>query len=497
VARCGKPGAEVDGCVPMNLLAGADAKAISQDMIDYVTFTGVAGGFNRQQTLLGSLRGQVVKTPWGGDVSVALGADYRREAGGFTPDPLTATGDTTAGGTEPTDGSYNVSEGFVEISAVPVVGKGFAQWVELNLAARAFDYDTFGSGVTWKAGGLFRTHGGVALRGTYSTAFRAPNVSELFSGLTDSFPPAVDPCDTTPPDSDEPITLDPEVARNCADAGVPADASFGTSQQRSRVGGNAALQEETAKVFTAGVVFEPPAVKGLAFTLDYFNIDIENAIQRLGAQVILTNCYARSNQDYCKLIERNPNLGQSIQSIDDATKNVGGTATSGVDFSVSYDRAYGFGRMRHSLEGTYLRSFEIDNTLQTLNAKGNFDFGVFPTVKTNFTTTWAKDGLSAGFNLRFVSSFDECEDANCNGLDEVDEATRKMKTRTVDSNITTDVFAGYSMKSKMGVTSLSLGVNNVLDQDPPLIYNGFAGDSDASTYDFIGRFVYARMSQQF
>jgi outer membrane receptor protein involved in Fe transport len=380
---------------------------------------------------------------------------------------------------------------------VPVVGKGLAQWVELNLAARAFDYDTFGSGVTWKAGGLFRTLGGVSLRGTYSTAFRAPNVAELFSGVADSFPPAVDPCDTTPPDSDEPVTLDPEVARRCAEAGVPANASFGTGQQRARVGGNSSLQEETAKVFTAGVVFEPPQVKGLALTLDYFNIDIESAIQALGAQVILTNCYVRGLDEYCKLIKRNPTLGYSIDSIDNITKNVGGTATSGLDYSVTYDHTYGFGRLRHSLEGTYLGSFEIDNTLQLLNAKGNFDFGVFPAVKTNFTTTWAKDSLSAGFNVRYVSSFDECKNANCNGLDGMDEATREMKTRTVDANVTADVFAGYSMKSKLGVTSLSLGMNNILDQDPPLIYTGFAGDSDSATYDFVGRFVYARMSQQF
>jgi iron complex outermembrane recepter protein len=380
---------------------------------------------------------------------------------------------------------------------VPVVGRGLAQWVELNLAARAFDYDTFGSGVTGKIGGLFRTVGGVALRGTYSTAFRAPNVGELFSGQADSFLSATDPCDTRPPGSKAPVPLAPDVAERCRAAGVPDNAAFNTSQQRSRVGGNPDLQEETATVITAGVVFEPPAVKGLAFTVDYFNIDIEQAIQSLGPQVILTNCYLRGQEEYCALIERDPIQGGAISSIDNVTKNVGGTATSGIDFSVAYDHTYSFGRLRHSLEGTWLNNFDIDNTLQTLKAKGNFDFGVFPELKTNFTTTWAKDGASAGFNLRFISSYDECQDANCNGLEEEDEMTRETFTRTVDSNLTADVFAGYSLKSKAGVTSLSVGVNNVLDQNPPLIYSGFAGDSDASTYDYMGRFVYARLTQAF
>jgi len=62
---------------------------------------------------------------------------------------------------------------------------------------------------------------------------------------------------------------------------------------------------------------------------------------------------------------------------------------------------------------------------------------------------------------------------------------------------TADLFAGYMMKSKAGITRLTVGVNNLLDQKPPLIYIGFAGDSDASTYDYMGRYIYARLSQAF
>ena len=497
VARCGTAGNEIEGCTPLNLLAGADANAITQDMIDYVTYTGISGGYNRQSTLLGSLHGRLAKTPWGGDIALAVGANYREEGGGFSPDPLTATGDTTGNASEPTDGSFDVKEGFAELSAVPVVGKGAIQWLELNLAARVFDYNTFGSGATWKVGGLFRTLGGVSVRGTYSTAFRAPSIGALYSGLSDSFPQVDDPCDTTPPSSSGPVVLDPDVAARCAQQMVPADAAFGTAQQRSVVGGNPNLKEETAKVFTAGVVFEPPMVKGLSFTVDYFNIDIKDAIQSLGASVILANCYNRGLDDYCDLVKRDPNLGYQIDYIDDATSNVGGNATSGIDFSVAYDHSHDFGRFRHSFEGTWLNTFEIDNTLQVFEAKGNYDFGVYPALKTNFTTTWAKDGISAGFNIRFVSSYDECAASDCNGLEMEDEETRETFTRTVDSNITTDIFAGYTLKSPAGVTNLSVGMNNVLDQDPPLIYSGFAGDSDSSSYDYMGRFVYARLSQQF
>src|SRR5262249_53755025 len=162
---------------------------------------------------------------------------------------------------------------FSELSIVPLSGKPLAEWTEISLAARGFHYNTFGNGATWKAGGLFKTIGGVALRGTYSTAFRAPSVNELYSGKGVSFPKANDPCSTaTNGDgvTDGPL-MNPVLAARCAAQGVPTDAVFGTTQQQAVGGGNPDLKPETAKVITAGIVVEPPAVKGLSLTLDYFN----------------------------------------------------------------------------------------------------------------------------------------------------------------------------------------------------------------------------------
>jgi hypothetical protein len=204
--------------------------------------------------------------------------------------------------------------------------------------------------------------------------------------------------------------------------------------------------------------------------------------------------------DACALITRNPN--GSIDTINDVVANVGGTTTSGVDFAISYDHTFPFGRIRTGLEGTYLNEFNFANLVDPstpLVAKGNYDFGVYTPLKTNFTTQWARDGISAGFNIRYIAGFDECDGGDCNSLkgEDVTAEERAALTREVDANITADIFAGYTLKSAAGVTTLSVGMNNVLDQDPPLIYTGFAGDSDSSTYDYMGRFVYARLSQQF
>ncbi|HWU86611.1 MAG TPA: TonB-dependent receptor, partial [Kofleriaceae bacterium] len=485
IPRCGTPGKVIPECVPMNIMGPPGS--IASDQAAYVTFTGVNTGFNDQKTALAQASGRLVKLPNSGDISLAVGADYRREAGGFTPDPLTSTGDTTGNMEAPTGGSYNVAEAFAELSVVPVAGLAAARWVELNLAGRAFRYNTFGTGATWKAGALFKTIGGVAVRGTYSTAFRAPSVLELYAGRASGFATATDPCDT----SNGPLT-DPVTIKRCAEQRVPTDAAFATSQQREVGGGNPDLQAETAKVFTAGLVYEPPQVKGLSFTADYFNVKIKQAIQALGAQIILDNCYTRDRDEDCAKIHRAPQRSYAIDYIDDALTNAGGTETDGIDFVVVYAHEAGKpGRFRHRLEGQYLRNYLFDNGVEKLQGVGFYDLGVYPKLKANFSTLWERKGVSAGFNLRYIAGYLQCQNNNCNTPE-----NREMFSRDVAAYVAADLFAGYMVKSRAGTTGLTVGVNNLTDQKPPLIYQGTA-NSDPSAYDYLGRYFYARMSQSF
>ncbi|HET7503868.1 MAG TPA: TonB-dependent receptor [Kofleriaceae bacterium] len=486
VPTCGTPAKPIAGCVPMDILDPVGS--INPSAAAYVTYTGVRSGFSEQQTVLGQTHGRLVTLPNNGDLSLAVGGDFRREAGGNTPDPLTATGDTTGNAQAPTAGSYNAVEGFGELSLVPLTGQKFAEWVELDLAARGFHYNNFGNGVTWKVGGLFRTINGLALRGTYSTAFRAPSISELYQGKADSFPATADPCDTKPRGMT--ITLDPGVAMECANQGVAANAVFGRAQQRTQIGGNPDLEAETAKVLTAGVVFEPPQVKGLSLTADYWRIDIDHAIQALGATVVLANCYNHHIQSYCDQVHRNPQLNYAIDYIDNPIANVGGTATSGIDLALVYDHSFGgAGRFRETVESQYLLKYNLDNTSQILHGLGRYDLGARPRNKANFSSLWQHpSGIGTGFNLRFVGTFKECDQNNCNGGALSRDVARWYKL---------DLFSSYSLKTVAGTTTLSIGVNNVLDRQPSLIYIGFQGDSDAATYDYMGRFFYARMSQLF
>lgn len=272
--------------------------------------------------------------------------------------------------------------------------------------------------------------------------------------------------------------------------GSPSDAVYSDKQQRVVSGGNPHLKAETAQVVTAGVVLEPPQIKGLSLTADYWHIDIKDAIQALPASVILSNCYVQGLDQYCAMVHRNPALNNKIDYIDGVTQNVGGTVTSGLDLAAGHDYRFdGIGRFHEQLEVQRLFKYNVDNTVQVLHYRGNYDFGVYPTWKGNFSTLWQHpSGIGGGFNVRYIGSFKECNNRDCN---------HDQPSREVAQWAKLDVYASYSVASVAGKTTVAVGINNVTGALPAVIYSGFAGTSDSATYDYMGRFLYARMSQAF
>jgi outer membrane receptor protein involved in Fe transport len=490
--QCGTRGNAILGCIPIDLLHPGH---VSDAAKNYLTFTDTLVGFNEQHSALVTLSGKLVDLPNHGNISLAIGGDYRTERGGVEPDPLTAVGDTTANAVEPTHGDYSTFEGFSEMSIVPLSGGDAIKWVEIDAAGRAFDYSTFGSGVTGKLSGLVRTAAGVALRGTYGTAFRAPNIGELFAGQADSFLLLSDPCDTQPPGSTTPVTLDAKVQMQCDAAGVPRNTVFGEAQQRARVGGNPKLRPEKGTVGTVGVVYEPLA--GLDVTLDYWRVRIDNAIATLPAATIVAQCYQGGVQQFCRQIERDP-TNHGISHIDDVTQNVGSLATSGLDISAAYQYQNTAGTFRHAVEGTYLFQSNVDTgtidpmtgKAQIIHGRGYYDLGVQPDLKFNLFSTWRHpSGFGAGFNVRFIDSFQECKSNSCN--------SPANPRRDVSKYSDGDVFVQYGLKTSQGTTQVIAGVNNVANSSPPVIYNGPALNADESAYSFLGRQFYVRLAQLF
>ncbi|RME23714.1 MAG: TonB-dependent receptor, partial [Deltaproteobacteria bacterium] len=498
----GQPGTEddqiIEGCVPLNLFGGAGS--ITKDMLDYIGYTGVAQGFNQQEVVRLALSGDLVEIPFGGMMGMALGYEYREESGAYQPNPLEANGDTTGNKSEPTGGGYYVGEFYSELNIPLLADMPAVETFELNGSFRYSNYNTFGSKVTWKVGGRWQILPDVAIRGTYSTAFRAPTISQLYSGNYDDFPYASDPCDTSEGAPNDPVR------RNCADEGIfdydNPNFSAPEDQLRARGGGNPDLEPETADIITAGLVFTPSFLEGFSVTVDYWNLQIRNAIQRIGVDVILSQCYNRepgTEHPYCALIHRNP-ATKRIDYITDTFQNIGGTDTWGIDFQLRYDWKSPIGRWLFNFEGTYTGKYEdIQATGDRVNGQGVYDLElVLPDWRFNFGTLWAWEEFGAGFNLRFVGPFKECEDNDCASPRTDDQGNpREIYSRTVDPYVLVDLYVNYTLDWDWGTTRFTFGINNLFDSDPAVIYNGFTATSDPTAYDFMGRYFYGRITQTF
>jgi outer membrane receptor protein involved in Fe transport len=484
IARCGTgPADMVEGCVPLNLFGGPGT--ITADQRARLTFTGAAKGVNEMLGLQANTSGELFRLKANRDVGLAVGYEYRVHQGQNIPDPITAAGLTTGNKGAITGGRFHVNEVYSELS-IPILSDMVGVHdLEAQLAARYFDYSNFGNDITYKAGLRYAPVRDVALRGTYSTGFRAPSLGDLFGGLSDAFPAVSDPCaDATAP----------------ANCGAAANNGDDRSQIRSTVGGNANLKPETAKIWTAGMVIEPRWVRNLSVTVDYYNIEIKDNIDDVGADVILNACYPQDGTKppkYCDAVVRDPST-QQIRTIMNLTQNVGTDETAGVDFAVRYNIPTNVGRFGFLYDLTWLQFYNRtlgDGTL--IKAKGNYDLGVYPAIKFNTGVTYDWRGMGAGVNMRFIGPFEECGSATGDFAGGAQCAYDRTYKRKVDPYHIYDLFLSYQLETRAGKTNLGAGVNNILDTKPATIYNGFLAASDPSAYDYMGRYIYLRAAQSF
>ena len=482
-------------CVPLDLFSGQGG--ITQDMIDYLTFTGVERGFTEQNVIAANIGGPLFEIVEGDPVALAFGYEFRRELGANVPNPLAVSGEATGNSREIIEGSFEVHAGYAELS-VPLVRNvpGFHA-LELNAAGRFVDFNTFGSNFSGKVGIRWNPIEYIGLRGTYSTAFRAPNISNLFSGRADSFPALTDPCSSV---TGVGSLQNPTVAANCQADGFPDGVLDPNTQLRTQVGGNPDLDPETATIITGGIVLEDTFIKGLTASLDYYNIDIDDAISTIGSDVILASCYESADRQFCELIQRGSS--GTIENIIDTLTNVGGFKASGLDFDIRYQSPNtDFGRFGIGLEGVVL--FEFEQILASGFAQsfvGNFDAGFSnQDYRLNWYMRWAMDFLNAGMNFRFLPGIVECgregSDQPCNS--ERAPGVEAPVERPVDSYFYMDIFAGVDVETPLGRTNVTVGINNLTDAEPPFIASGFIAETDALAFDLIGRSFYARISQRF
>jgi iron complex outermembrane recepter protein len=500
--RCGTPAAPIAGCVPLNLFGGPNNGSIDPNQIASLGFVGTSRALDQLFTVDGNVGGELVRILADRPTAIVVGYEYRRQLGAQVADPIVASGDSADFNFTSTSGRFSANEAYAELSIPIISGAPFIENLEASAAARYVNYSSFGSKFTYKFGARYTPIPDFTLRGTYSTAFRAPTISELFLGNAETAPTVRDPCaDLT--------TASPALASQCTSHGVPSAGSGDTgNQELAHVGGNKNLKAETAKIFTAGIVVEPQFLRGLSITVDYYHITVDDPVGTIGLATILKECFpasvpgnvGTSFEPYCDRIHRNTD-GQ-IQSIDDFNTNLSQIRTAGVDFALRYFLPTEIGRFGYAFDGTWLNFFNRDQpNAPTIHGAGNYDLGALPNVKFNTGVTYYYSGFNAAVLGRFIGSFRECgafdssgDYLSPGGLCWVDP---NAPHHDVGARFYVDANVGYNFMTPIGSTYVSAGMNNIFDKQPRFVYAAPLANSDPSVYDFVGRFVYFRVLQRF
>ncbi len=181
---CDDPVAQAAGCVPINLFG---AGSITPAAATYVGALATLQDRAVQQVATFNMNGSLFSLP-AGEAKAAIGAEYRNESAAFIPDSASQAG-TIAGNQSPaTSGAFDVKEVYAE-GLLPVLKDlPFAEYVELDGAVRFAHYSSVGDATTWKYGGTWQVNSDLKFRGAESSATRAPNIGELFTPQSQTFP---------------------------------------------------------------------------------------------------------------------------------------------------------------------------------------------------------------------------------------------------------------------------------------------------------------------
>ncbi|MCM2334670.1 MAG: TonB-dependent receptor, partial [Anaeromyxobacteraceae bacterium] len=494
----------IPGCVPINLFGGPNNGSIDPAQIVNLGFTGTSRAEDSIVAVSVNADGELVALGEGRAVTLAVGYEHRRQAGAQVADPIAESGDSADFNFKSTAGSFSADEAYAELTFPLLSGVPGAHALELSAALRYVDYNTFGGNTSYKVGARWAPVPDVTLRGTFSTAFRAPTIGELFLGQAETAPNATDPCNY------DPVTASQALKDQCAANGAPNPTGDLSNQVLTRQGGNPDLEAETAKVFTAGAVLTPRFDPNLSVTLDYYHLQVDNLVSVVGTPGIIAGCFPAANPDpviaasapnqaYCDLIQRASTSGR-ILFVRDVNQNVGTLKTAGLDAAVRYQLPSRIGRFAFGVEGSFLAYYDRTQAAGggtvTIHGKGNRDLGALPAFKGNLKGAWALGNGSAGAVFRYVGSFKECSGPDGTSDGGICSASGG-DSRQVGSNVVVDLHGGYAVQSVAGKTTASVGINNVFDQKPQYVYSAPLANSDPTLYDYLGRYFYVRLTQTY
>jgi outer membrane receptor protein involved in Fe transport len=498
-----------DGCVPWNLFS---IGGVTPEAINYISLNMVMTTGTKTEMINGVLNGDLgeygLKFPTATEgIQLALGADFRTESLYVHPDDNWENGNGSGQGgpTVRVDGTYDVAEYYLE-GLVPIVQDApMFKDLSLELGYRWSDYSTSGGVDTWKAQASWAPSDLLKLRVGIASASRAPNVQELFQPQGLGLGGSADPCAGANPAA----TLE-----QCLLTGMTA-AQYGNSpdnpaqQYNTLNGGNPDLDPETADTFTAGIVLTPPSISGFSVAIDYWDIEITDTIDSFDADSVITGCIANGDPALCDLIHRDVagtlwlfTNGYTITT----EQNIGSVYGEGIDLNYAWLVGLGdAGFLNTSLTGTWMLADRLSNPLLDYDCVGFFgdQCAPYPTPEWRHRAriSW-ETNFDMVFSLawRYISSVmndNTSSDPDLNSDSPGDEYMQINGVYEFDAFNYFDLAWTWSFADHY---QFVLGINNILDEEPPLAAG--MNDNDYGTgfygfYDPYGRQLHAAMHFNF
>jgi outer membrane receptor protein involved in Fe transport len=458
------------GCTPINLFG---FHSPSQAAIDYVKGAVVWHTRTEMTIYQANLRGDIWELP-AGSVAAAVGAEYRTQEltqttnndaadrpdlTGLRGQPPGYTAYFTALGAA--QGEVNVKEVYGEILVPILRDMPLAQSLDLNAAARYTDYSVSGGVTTWKVGATYEPTADIRLRATRSRDIRAPGLYELFGGTSQGGPSLYDPLTNTQ--------------------------GGGISLTRN----NPDLKPEIADTWTVGVVYQPEWLSGFSASVDYFKIDMSDAIANpYSVQEIMDLCGPTGQgHSLCSQIVRpfgldNRTVANRPSYVILQPLNVASVKVDGIDFEASYHRELGPGTLGARLLASRLLHYTEqaspdDDPLETAGVTD------LPKWRGNVEVNYQTGPLRAALLMRFYS---KTRHAQTGVWADPDDAFARPY-QIFDANFS------YKFGTDEEYEAF-LQIKNLTDKKPPftIVGSGAIGNhvgTNFSLYDAIGRYYTA------
>jgi iron complex outermembrane recepter protein len=454
--------APTNGCVPMNLFGEGSLGAASVAWV-----TGYSEGLQTRQDLdfyqdVWSIDAQYNPfSTWAGPVSIAAGFEYRKESFSSTADPLSLASQWNVGNFKGGSNGYNVKEFFGEVLVPLLRDSPLGRSLEFNGAIRRTDYSTSGAVTTWKVGLTYDLDNQLRLRGTRSRDIRAPNLNDLFAPSSQFVNAYLDRTQPSSPQVPN-ITLS---------------------------GGNPNLTPEIADTWTAGGIYQPNWAPGLSLSVDWYKIDIQDAITAVGAQQIIDMCYGFNrpqNPAACESIVLAPGATNLVNAtIYTSGINAQNVSVEGIDYEASYRTE--LDRISSGLPGALsLRLLVSQRLKDETNLPGDAAPPVLGTVgslkwKGLLTTTYAVGPSRTTLTTRYLGP------GKLTNQPETSRTGIPEAYNKVDPVWYFELAQNYDINIGRHRVTLFGAVENLFDRQPEPIPSSGTSFGTGAPYDLLGR----------